>query len=213
MSLTLMYLHSDYIVSYVTNHPIDWQNEYRELARRGGAGDTAGVTPTPAVGEFLHVLSQRQSLFTQQDYLIHCRKVWQDWWGGLSDAQEKGMIAKLYRNFYPSMIDSLHVWAMLSEVGWFDVCYLDAYEDAIGKTDLTFKSGDKVIKLALMGPTRQAREDRDYKLTHRNNGRGIEAVEAQLSLSRVRSPGNKRWFRLSDFAQINPTVAQMELAS
>ena len=212
MSLTLMYLSSDYIVSYVTKHPINWRNEDKRLAGRGGVGDTAGITPTPAVGEFLEVLSQRQSLFTQHDYAIHCRKRWHDWWANLTPDQEKGFIAKLFRNFYPSMIDSLHVWSMLSEAGWFEICYLDAYEDAVGKTDLTLKSGDKTIKVALVGPTKAARDDRRYKLTHRNDGSGMEAIEVQLSLSRQKRPGNKRWYELDDFVELNSNQEeQMEL--
>ena len=105
--VTLLYFRSDYVVDFISQHPIDWKD--RALAMRGGAGDQAGVTPTPAVHEFLSLLGKKQALFTQEEYHRYCAFVWRDWLLGKPEIQRQGVEAKLYRNFYPSMIDSLHV--------------------------------------------------------------------------------------------------------
>ena len=60
--ITLMYIPSDTIVRYVSENPIDWGS--KDLAKRGGPGDQAGITPTPAVEEFLRLLIERRELFT-----------------------------------------------------------------------------------------------------------------------------------------------------
>src|SRR5262245_41698737 len=113
-SVALVYIKSPVILDYLTQHPIDWS--HRDLAKRGGVGDSAGMTPTPAVREFLSLLRERRgALFTQEDFAQHCQQAWREWWSQKTLPQQKGVIAKLYRNFYPSLIDSLYVWALLVE--------------------------------------------------------------------------------------------------
>lgn len=191
--ITLLYISSAEIVRFVTKNPINWLDRYKEYAMRGGYGDQAGVTPTPAVEEFLRLLTERKRLFTQGEYVEWCRTVWGDWRSGLSTEQAYGVKAKLFRNFYPSMIDSLHVWSLLSESGEFDSCVLNSHEDAIGKTDLTVFRGNEVIRLALMAPGSKARADRNYKIAYRATDRDA-CIELPLDLDAPKSPGNKRWY-------------------
>lgn len=212
MERALLYIPSSEIVDYITRNPIDWGDSTSvtlsnrrvvrlgELAKRGGIGDTAGVTPTPAVEEFINLLVSKRGLFTQDEYMRHCVSAWNVWATSKTPDQKFGIKAKLYRNFYPSMVDSLHVWAMLCESGMFEMCFLSATEDAIGKSDLVLRSGSKEIRLALLGPTAQAGSDREYKIAHRNNG-DTKCVELKMPPSYPKSPGNKRWFRKSDVMQ------------
>lgn len=193
--ITLLYIPSDEIVRYVTAHPIDWHKP--EMANRGGPGDKAGITPTPAVEEFLRLLMDRRALFTQSEYMHHCWVQWRSWIEPKPMDQKVGVKAKLYRNFYPAMIDSLHVWAMLVETGMFDTCVLNSAEDAISKTDLIVTSGPKAYRLALIGPTINAIQDRQYKLANRGNGEDT-SIEIVLPSEYPRQPGNKRWYRKSD---------------
>lgn len=206
--ITLMYIPSEHIVRYITDHPIDWYN--KRYAERNGPGDRAGITPTPAVEEFLHLLIARRELFTQHDYMCHCWEQWREWIAPKSSEQKIGVKAKLYRNFYPAMIDSLHVWAMLVETGMFDSCVLNSTEDAIGKTDLIVTCGAREIRLALIGPTDSALSDRQYKMVYRNNGeRDTTCVEVVLSKEYPMHPGRKRWFRKQDIMQaiLSPSPA------
>lgn len=198
--ITLMYIPSDTIVRYVSENPIDWGS--KDLAKRGGPGDQAGITPTPAVEEFLRLLIERRELFTQRDYMYHCWGQWRDWITPKPTIQKQGVRAKLYRNFYPSMIDSLYVWALLVETGMFDTCVLNSTEDAIGKTDLIVTSGEREIRLALIGPTEESSRDRIYKLTHRSaSSLDMDCIEVVLSRDYPMSPGNKRWYRRQDVMQ------------
>ncbi len=205
----LIYIPSTEIVDFVTKNPIDWGDDTEvtlenkkkvklgDLAKRNGVGDTAGVTPTPAVEEFLNLLIEKRGLFTQDEYMRYCVKKWNGWATSKTPDQKFGIKAKLYRNFYPSMIDSLHVWSMFCESGMFEVCFMSATEDAIGKSDLILRSGSKELRIALVGPTGRASQDRAYKLEHRNNGEA-GCIEIKLPFDREKSPGNKRWFNRSD---------------
>lgn len=193
---TLLYIPSDEIVDFVSRNPIDW--DVKEYARRGGSGDQAGMPPTPAVEEFLDLLLERCALFTQREYWVHCWHKWNIWIAGKPTEQQRGVKAKLYRNFYPSMIDSLHVWSMLCESGMFDTCVLNSLEDAIGKTDLMVRSKQRILRIAFLGPTDSAVSDRAYKMQHRNGGQDVHCVEIQMPKEYPRQPGNKRWFRRSD---------------
>lgn len=193
----LIYIPSEEIVSFVTNHPIDWMDRQRDFAKRGGAGDSAGATPTPAIEEFLNLLIEKRSLFTQREYMHHCWYKWEAWIRGLSSDQKVGVKAKLYRNFYPSAVDSLHVWAMLAETGSFEMCLMSATEDAIGKSDLILRSGSREVRLALQVQTRQSQDDRAYKMQHRGNDEA-GCIEVWLDLKAPKFPGNKRWFKKTD---------------
>lgn len=197
MATTLLYIPSTEIMGFVSDNPIDWRNEHKLTAKRGGYGDQAGPTPTPAVEEFLKMLQDRRALFTQQEYAVWCFRAWFDWIGPKHRLQKLGVHTKLYRNFYPSMIDSLHVWAMLVESGRFDACVLDSADDAIGKTDLTVTAGDATFRLALIGPTAQAATDRAYKIERRSTDRSA-CIEIAMQIGAPKSPGNKRWHKAPD---------------
>jgi len=193
---TLLYIPSYEIVEFVANNPIDWEDKDR--AKRGGVGDQAGVTPTPAVEEFLSLLLEKGSLFTQSEYMHYCWEKWRAWVTPKCNEQKKGIKAKLYRNFYPAMIDSLHVWSMLCESGMFNTCILNSTEDAIGKTDLIVQSGQRLYRIALLGPTINATSDRAYKIKHRGSDTDCECVEIQMPSHYAKTPGNKRWFKRTD---------------
>jgi len=198
--ITLLYIASDRIVQYISQNPIDWDD--RDKAKRGGVGDRAGITPTPAVEEFLRLYIERRELFTQKEYMVHCWEQWRDWIIDKPLEQKLGIKAKLYGNFYPSMIDSLHVWAMLSESRMFSSCVLNSTEDAIGKTDMIVTCGVREIRLALIGPKEAASNDRAYKLKYRSpESSDIDCVEVVLPREYPKTPGNKRWFRSQDLME------------
>jgi len=177
----------------------------RELARRGGVGDQAGRTATPAIYEFLSLLRDRQTLFTQDEYADYCHSQWPDWWNKLSKQKQDGVNAKLFNNFYVSMIDSLHAWSLLCEAQWFDTCTMDTYSDVIGKTDLTLITEERQVRVALVGPFARARQDLAYKRVHRNQpGDAQDIIVVQLDGNRPKRPGNKRWYCLDDFAALRP---------
>ncbi len=196
-NLDLYFFGSEYIVNYLRFHPVDWSD--LQLSRRGGAGDQAGVTPTPAVQEFLALLKYKGELFTQREYAEHCRWVWRNWFNLLSQPQQRGVTAKLHNNFYPSMIDTLHVYALLVEERIGD-CYIVSPEmDARDKIDIIVKVNGQAIGLALVGPTEQAEQDRAYKVEHRSSIADDQVVVVKLPNARPRAPGNKRWYCLQDF--------------
>lgn len=197
MSITLLYIPARQIVGFVSLHPIDWAN--RELAARGGIGDQAGRTPTPAAAEFLQLLLVRRELFTQEQFWNYCYSQWGWWFRDLTLQQRDGVKAKMYRNIYPSMIDSLHAWSLLSETGRFDACILDSLDDAVGKSDLTLCWQGNRARIALIGPTQNCVQDREYKLTHRAGPSDLDTIVVKMPFERKKSPGNKRWYELEDF--------------
>jgi len=215
--IILLYFPSKTIVEYITKHPIDWSD--KELARRGGDGDRTGIPPTPFVQEFLMLLAARKALFTQEEYWQHCADAWCDWlnerkahfatWHVTSRPRiPEGLRAKAYRNFYPAMIDALHVWSMLCETGVFYSCFLDSYEDATGKSDITVTSNGNGYKIALVGPTFNAANDRKYKVECRPGYEDAEkSIVKRIPLERARQPGNKRWYTLDDFSDLITNVA------
>lgn len=206
MSVSLIYIPSREIVRYVTTNPINWMDEKRHLANRPGCvADQAGTTPIPAVQMFLECYHAKQNLFTQAEYRAYCfqHPKWTPWLVSKPAEQVEGVGVKLYRNFYPAMVDSLHVWALLVETGKFDYCVLDSTSDAIGKTDLTVKSGDYVVRVALSVDSPQANYAKDYKNRYRGGLAEGDIFTARLPMNmRPRSPGNKRWYCVDDFKPI-----------
>lgn len=204
MSETLLYIGSKAIEQYIASHPINWHD--KSLACRNGLGDQAGMPPTPMVYEFLSLLKKRQALFTQSEYRDHCFQQWDDWPALQDTLYRKGVEAKLYRNVYPSMIDSLHVYSLLVEAKWFDKCVLDSTTDAVSKHDLlAFRGSLPPIALDLFAGSSSAISDRQYKKSHRQSLTGIicQTYEVPLSMARpARRPGNKRWYCLKDFEQV-----------
>lgn len=211
--IVLLYFPSRHIVEYITKHRIDWADA--ELARRGGDGDKAGIPPTPSVQEFLALLRETGALFSQEEYWAHCVNQWQSWINKvMRDPMKRnvrvyeGLRAKAYRNFYPAMIDALHVWALLCETSQFDCCFLDSYLDATGKSDITVVSGAQECNIALIGPTKQAIQDRAYKETHRSGYESANrSIIIRMPIERKREPGNKRWYQLADFEPVYKALA------
>lgn len=180
------------------------------MANRGGAGGNLR-TPESAIGEFVNFLREKDALFTQREFTSYCFTKWKDWIRTISDDGKftreerlKGLRVRLERNFYPSFIDSLHVWSLLSEAKWFDTCLIDPVRDAYSKADLILIKDESLTKIALLGPF-DAIRDRTYKRKNRGNRNDYESIyEFILPKDRPRSPGNKRWWKLSDFEIIRP---------
>ena len=210
MGVSLIYVPSYAIVEYVASNPVNWLDQYRHMAKRGGVGDTAGVTPTPAVYEFLALYHHKKGLFTQREYAEWCFSQWQEWLSDKTDDQRRGVGVKLYRNFYPSMIDSLHVWAMMVESGGFHACILDSTQDAIGKTDLTLVRSGISYRVALLIDSTNSVGDRRYKLAYRNTDNDLSCIEIRLPLSREKAPGNKRWYLPADVLDAMATLPLLE---
>lgn len=204
MSVSLIYVPSREIVRYVSEHPVDWMDGQRHLANRPGClADQAGMTPVPAVQMFLECYHAKQQLFSQTEYQEFCfsNSTWSSWLAAKPPQQVEAVGVKLRRNFYPAMVDALHVWSLLVETGAFDYCALDSAKDAIGKTDLTVTYGGKVMRIALSAESRAATYANDYKQSYRG-GPPAQTHVIRLSLDRPKSPGNKRWYRLDDFGDV-----------
>lgn len=216
MGVSLVYIPSKEIIAFCKENPIDWSNA--ELAKIGGIGDQAGLPPIPSVDIFLDLYHCRKSLFTQEQFFSHCLSMWEsknpEWVAGLylQPGRPKsapsfiefpsyldGLRAKAYRNFYPSMIDSLHVWAMMVESGWFKMCYLDSCEDATGKSDITAidNRGDE-YKFALLIGSKNGLSALRHKRGSRSNGITTHFVDVPLPTSRPKGIGNKRWYCMDD---------------
>lgn len=205
MGVSLIYIPSQRIVDFVAEHPINWLQDYKRLAQRGGEGDKCGITPTPAVLEFLNLLHSNKGLFTQREYMDYCFSVWDasGWISNLPKSQKNGLGVRLYRNFYPSMIDSLHAWALLAETRIFDICFLDSTADAIAKTDLTLVKADTEYRIALYIGSKNGIKDRVYKLNNRNTESEVFCVDVVLPMERKPiHPGGKRWYELNDFRSV-----------
>jgi hypothetical protein len=203
---TLFFLSSNYILYYISTHPILWHD--RAPAQRGGLGDQAGMTPTPAVEEFMSLLNTNRDLFTQEEYARSCIAKWQPWFDELTPNRQKGVLAKLYNNFYPAMIDALHVFAMLVENRDFDIYLIDAAVDVHDKTDLVLVWDHQVFRIALYGPTHEAKQNRAFKVEHRPGMHDDGVIAIQLPAGRPKDPGNKRWFQSEDLLPLYRAMQQ-----
>lgn len=203
--VVLLYLGSKAIENYISRHPVTWSNP--ELAKRGGVGDLAGIPPTPMVYEFFSLVGLKQGLFTQEEYRDHCFEQWQSWDKLSRPVMRKGVEAKLFRNVYPSMVNTLHAWALLVEAQWFDLCVVDTFTDAISKHDLIVsRSGCNPIALDLFIQTENSVSNRAYKLAHRKASREFVCKSFDVPLPIAdrpkRQPGNMRWYCLRDFEHV-----------
>lgn len=205
--VTLLYFASKVIENYIDRHPIDWSNA--DLAKRGGIGDQAGPPPTPMVHEFFMLTSLKQQLFTQTEFADFCFERWEDWEPLNNKLMRKGVAAKLFRNIYPSMINTLHAWALFLEHQWFDACVIDSLMDSISKHDIiVYREGCAPIALDLYIGTDRSINDRQYKRAHRKSLRDFigETFDIPLPMSRPkRQPGNMRWYCLKDFEHVYAT--------
>lgn len=196
MGESLIYMSSRHIVDYLTRHPIMWLDDKKWMAEIGGPGDKAGLPPIASVELWIECLRRKERLFSQEEYVEHYfgnAKI-AAWLRGKPLEQVEGVRVKQYRNFYPSMIDSLHVWALLAETGLFDSCIVETDRDAISKVDMIVTTEGHRLSLAIRGPTEDATRAKNYKGKYRNTGDSRNAIELALSIRKPRSPGNKRWF-------------------
>lgn len=198
----LLYIGSAAIQRFCTDNPINWLDS--RLAN--GAGNV--LTPTPAVGLFYDLLSSNERLFTQEDYWQYATEIWRDWLRNQKTDVQVGLRARLFRNFYPSCVDTIHSWALLSESGRFDYCILDPVRDAVAKSDITLWTLEgRSIGVALYVASEQSRNWTAYKRTHRGEVHNV--VDVTLPMTRPRNPGNKRWYEVDDFA---PVFAALDMA-
>jgi len=195
------------IVNYLINHPVNWEPNGDGLdwnrARLGGEGDQAHPERVlPMVEMWLRLLNLKKGLFTQSEYAEYAFQEYAPW-----PPQEfrNGVLAKLFRNVYPSMIDHIHVFALLSESGIFKSVDYDTDEDVTKKIDIVLTRHDgQNLGLALRAGTRTASRCAEYKTIFR--GRPVapfQVIEIPLSMkrrgSKSRGAGNKRWYVLEDF--------------
>jgi hypothetical protein len=198
------------IVRLLKMNPVVWH--HRDITGIGGLADRLGMTPTPAVAEFLAFVAEYDRLPTQHEFSEYCVRHWRlsFHWPRL-DAEIPIIKAKVEHNFYPSMIDTFHAFGLVAKAGWFDQCLLDTVEDVVSKADLTFIGAGFSASVNLKGPaTRSSREAEAWKRAHRGWDPNVHQIT--LPMSRPRNPGNKRWYSLEDFRCIQPQLAGGELA-
>lgn len=204
-SRCLIAFSSDYIVRFISLHPINWTMAHK--ANHHGSGDV--LTPEPAVQCFLDCLHDKQDLFSWEDYVLYCQERWNQnfpvWYNEeLTEDNRDGLAVRLRRNFYPSMIDSLHVWALINEQKWYDRCLIDSYQDAVSKSDLILIKGDMSISVGIRAPGSMCDQHFQWKNDFRCDGKERPHVMIQIPYDRTRNPGNKRWFMTSDLMHLQP---------
>ncbi len=222
--IRLMYFNSDSIVRFVEEHPIDWMQPWRPWAvKRGCIADQAGVPPIANVEVFFALLSETKALFPQKEYFTSCINSWgEQWIESLKDKPIRGgesilngkprepgwtdqqcflhaLRVKAYRNFYPSCLDSLHVWSLLVEWGNFDECVLDVTEDVIGHTDITVKANGETYPIALHSGIGRGQE----WLRHKQQARGAPNDKYVITFhpDSSQGAGGKRWYTPEDVSR------------
>jgi hypothetical protein len=223
MAVRLLTVNPESLVEFCKAHPVDLKPDWSSVTRRGGTGDV--MPPTPAADTFftlyLEVLQGRR-LPTQREYAEYCVGAWREWFTGqLTRYVQQCFVARLYRNFYPSFVDSIHVWALLGTryaVNGrlvFDQCVLDTYADVIQNSDLLAYRGEECLRIALRSQTRQAREDAWYKQTHRQPHHvedGERLVHLVLPIDVRARIGGKCWFQWpAHFVPVFRKVEQLRL--
>lgn len=197
----LLYFRSTYIVQRLASYPIVWPQ--KKYTGRGKLGDQAGLPPVSWVQMFLELIHHAKDVFSHADYWLYCleRVPFCDWCALKPNDQQRGLHGKSV-HAYVSMIDSLHVWALLSETGLFRRCEMDAVDDVYAKTDITlYDHSGEMVCLALQIGSTNARSCRQYKSDYRGVG-DKDCILIELPMSRPIGPGNKRWHELADFANI-----------
>ena len=201
---SLIYISPRKIMRFLADNPVDWKYDDRDVA------DTLGnkKTITPGMALFFDLLQKRGELFTQREYVLFANHYWNEWLNGFSAEERRAILIRTGVNFYPSAIDSLHVWGLLVESGKFEMCLIDPLMDAVSKVDLTLypNNGLLPIKVALFAPTERSKKWRKQKAKFR--GIDSECVEIPLDMDSPKRPGNKRWYGIKDlkpiFDKLNP---------
>jgi hypothetical protein len=191
------------IVNYIIEHPIDWSN--REMASLGGLGDQANPKQVlPMVEMFIRLLAEKKGLFTQAEFADYCFRAYAPW---PPEKYREGVKAKMYRNVYPSMIDHLHVFALLAESRIFKSVDYDTSDDVLKKLDIVLtRVDDRHLGLAIRAGTAGAKWAEVYKKIFRGvSVSPFPVIPIVLDMKRrgptSRGAGNKRWFILEDFLE------------
>lgn len=208
-SIALTYFSSRCIEGYVKEHPIEWPS--RELA---GTVKNMRI-PFSCIGEFFELLKERKGLFTQEEYVDYVFDKWGAVLKRLVIDEHEGLAARLKRNFYPSAVDSLHVFALLVESGEVEKCTLDTLDDVVSKIDLSVTSKDDLrIGIALRAGSFEAQKWAVHKKAHRGgSANNMHVVEVPLPMDRPKCPGNKRWYRTEDFGEVFKALDRKMLQS
>jgi hypothetical protein len=220
MTIRLITANPDAIVDFCKAHPVDLKDAWRKETNRGGMGDIK--PPTPAADAFFHLYLEEKGgdLPTQGEYAAYCATLWHEWYQLLTPLVRQCFEARLYRNFYPSFIDSIHVWALLGTRYYannhlvFDRCILDTYADVVTKADLLTYRGEECLRIALRIASYAARQAGHWKQAYRqtlDRQSAQPCVEILLPLSRAKI-GGKRWYHWpEDFQVLFRIVEQLWL--
>lgn len=214
MRIQLMTANPESYVHFCVEHPVDMCDGLRGETNKGGAGDRR--PPTPVAEEFFSLLAQqRGALMTQAVFADHCERQWAEWFATLSVYEQRCFRARLYRNFYPSFIDQLHVWSLLGTRYYangalvFDRCLIDTQHDVHLKTDLMVYRREECINIGLQVGTQAAWH------AHHTPGKHAtptERVTILLPIHARAKIGGKRWYHWpEDFKPLHRKVEQLHL--
>lgn len=161
------------------------------------------LTPGPVMGVCLDLLLDKGCLFTEDECVEYTEEIqeWSLWYMELDENQLKGIKGRIYCNFVPSFIDTLHFWALLVEAGEFDTCIIDIQKDVVSKTDMVVRKKDFQATLALAIDSKDSKGWQKYKKRVRGDAPG-GTIKIPLSMKRPRSPGNKRWYNEDDIQPV-----------
>lgn len=201
MTYEVIYHSSEYILDWFSdpNHHVSWCPH--ELVDMGNF-----LTPVPGMQVFFEYLGMRGGLFTQKEFSDYFWSLIPDFKDGLERIRLRGLGARIWHNFYPSAIDSLHVWALLVESGRFARCLINSTEDVVGKTDLIVytKNGQR-LDLALRVDSPRSNYWAGQKQVNVSGMRGVNEGTIDLLLpysGRERGVGNKRWYNYDDLKPV-----------
>ena len=211
-NVIVVYLDPSYTKYYINHkHPVDMKDAFRKETGIGGAGNIR--PPVSAALAFFQLFEEMGGdLMPQRDYVQYYLQQCRDCPDSLEKRQYEVAMrnpkvnqcfeARVYRNFYPSFVDQLHVWGMLAKTDdsdkklLFDRCIIDTERDVSGKTDLLLYRGTQCITVALRVGTNNARVAQDHKQQFRG-GLSHETLTIILPVDDTRKrelPGNKRWY-------------------
>ncbi len=176
------------IREFVREHPIEQRD--KSLSYMGGPGCRAGMPPSPAIHEFMKLYKLKSDLFHQKDFTWHCFYAWEQWLKNQIQIMKRGVASKLYNNFYPSMIDSIHVHALITQMGFR--CRIDTKADVVGGVDVSAYVGSTVVDIALTTGSNYAVQWAHYKWdSERAQNKTMRVVDVPK--------GDKVWYNEIDF--------------
>jgi hypothetical protein len=206
MNTNILFRSSRAIVEFVDKNPINWSNY--EFAKRGGIGDQAGIHRySPVVNLWVNRWNF-PNMPTTDEFKDFCIEQWIQESNGKwpeNPVHIDGITAKLHRNFYPSCVDLMHVFALLVESKRLAGVEYDYVSDSVGKIDLTVTrdDGNRAGILLKIG-TPASRDAARYKSTFRKQPVPLyPLIPIDLDTDiRDKTFGNKRWYELEDFQKL-----------